>query len=164
MKALIYNNKIVDVCENEFPVAPGLQWVDCPDNCKPHSWTYENGICVEPNTSDELENMKNMKLLQIEMDRDVSATTNVTAHGRTWQADVKSQQLLSQAITLASAGLPLPSEWRDADNSNMTIVSLAELLDIAAEIANQTESAYATSWARKAALIFASTIEAVSAI
>ena len=29
MKALIFDNKVVDVKENEFPVAPTMTWVDC---------------------------------------------------------------------------------------------------------------------------------------
>jgi hypothetical protein len=34
MKALILNNKVVDVKENEFEVAPTMSWVDCDDTVK----------------------------------------------------------------------------------------------------------------------------------
>ena len=34
MKALIFDNKVVDVKENEFPVAPTMTWVDCDNTVK----------------------------------------------------------------------------------------------------------------------------------
>ena len=40
MKALILNNKVVDVKENEFEVAPTMSWVDC-DNTVKTGFTYD---------------------------------------------------------------------------------------------------------------------------
>ncbi len=91
-------------------------------------------------------------IAEIERARDAACTAPVTAHGRTWQADQRSQALLGQAITLASAGLPLPAVWRDADNRDMPITSLGDLLAIAGAIAAQVQAAYAASWEAKAAL------------
>ena len=34
MKALIFENKVVDVQETEFEVAPTMTWVDCDDTVK----------------------------------------------------------------------------------------------------------------------------------
>ena len=34
MKALIFNNKVVDVKATEFEVAPTMSWVDCDDTVK----------------------------------------------------------------------------------------------------------------------------------
>jgi len=34
MKALIFNNKVVDLKETEFPVHNSLTWVDCGDEIK----------------------------------------------------------------------------------------------------------------------------------
>ena len=34
MKALIFNNKVVDVQATEFEVAPTMSWVDCDDTVK----------------------------------------------------------------------------------------------------------------------------------
>lgn len=47
MKALIYKQKVVQVEEIEFEVAPELQWVDCPDDCIP-GWDFVNGDVVRP--------------------------------------------------------------------------------------------------------------------
>jgi hypothetical protein len=106
---------------------------------------------------------KAAKIVQIETDRNAACVANATAHTRQWQADTRSQALLAQAITLASAGVPLPLEWRDADNSNMPVTSLADLLAIAGAIAVQVQAAYSASWARKAAVEAATTVEEVAA-
>lgn len=110
-----------------------------------------------------LDEVKVAKKRQIEADRDAQCTANVTANGHTWQADKLSQELLGQAITLAQAGLPLPPVWRDADNNDVPITSIADLLAISGAIAQQVQTAYATSWARKAAVDAATTIEEVEA-
>ncbi len=47
MKALIYQEKVIQVQETEFEVAPELFWVDCPDDCVP-GWTYMNGVLAPP--------------------------------------------------------------------------------------------------------------------
>jgi len=123
---------------------------------------YQDGQFSKPAIS--IEQIKAAKLEQIEQDRDAQCRAPVYVHGRQWQADSRSQELLSQAITLCSAGLPLPAAWRDVDNANMVITSLADLLAIAGAIAAQTQTAYAVSWARKAALEAATTMIEIEAI
>jgi hypothetical protein len=57
MKALISpNEKVTDyqgnvgervaqVEQNTFEVAPPLFWIDCPDDCVADVWWYYNGVC-----------------------------------------------------------------------------------------------------------------------
>ena len=47
MKALIFNNKVVDVAENTFEVHESLVWMDAPDECIA-GWTLTNGKLVAP--------------------------------------------------------------------------------------------------------------------
>lgn len=47
MKALIQNNKVVDVQETEFEVHESLSWVDCDSSVK-IGWTYD-GTSFETN-------------------------------------------------------------------------------------------------------------------
>ena len=107
---------------------------------------------------------KQAKRFEIERARDLSVNANVTTHGRQWQADERSQKLLSSAITLASSGLPLPAQWRDAANVNMPITALSDLLAIAGAMATQTQNAYSKSWIKKAEIDAATTITQVEAI
>ncbi len=47
MKALILNNKVVQVEAQEFPVAPSLEWIDAIDGVMP-GWGYIDGQFIEP--------------------------------------------------------------------------------------------------------------------
>jgi hypothetical protein len=89
---------------------------------------------------------------RVTMMRDGEASANVTAHSRPWQSDKTSRELVGQALALAQAGAPLPPVWRDADNNDMAISTVADLVAIATAMAVQVQVAYATSWARKAAI------------
>ena len=43
MKALILDNKVVDVVEAEFEVHKSMTWMDCPDDCKASEWELVDG-------------------------------------------------------------------------------------------------------------------------
>jgi hypothetical protein len=47
MKALVHENRVVQVEENEFPVHPSMQWVSCPDEVVA-GYAYENGVFIAP--------------------------------------------------------------------------------------------------------------------
>lgn len=126
-------------------------------------WLYENGNIIE-NTSYILNKYKDRKRLQIDKDRDVERFAPVTVHGRLWDADQKSVELLTQSILLSVIGLPSPTEWKDADNDIMLIESASQLTEIAGAISVQTEVAYKRSWDRKIALETATTLEEVDAV
>lgn len=122
-------------------------------------------LTIEPTIpSKTLGEIKAEKLAQLKPARDAATVANVTAHGRQWQADERSQKLLSAAITLAMAGAPLPPVWRDANNSNMPITTLAELVAIAGAMARQTQAAYSKSWTLKDQVDAAQTPGAVDAV
>ena len=52
MKALIFENKVVDIVESEFPVASNMQWQDCDDSVK-IGYFYINNQFKETDLSDE---------------------------------------------------------------------------------------------------------------
>ena len=53
MKALILNNKVIEIQENEFEVAPPLKWVEC-DNTITVEHTYSNNNFISPPTVPKL--------------------------------------------------------------------------------------------------------------
>jgi hypothetical protein len=118
---------------------------------------------LDPHPQALLATAKAEKKARIEAERDAQCEQPVQALGRTWDADKRSQELLASAITIAQAGGPLPSVWRDRDNDTMPVASIADLLAIAGAIAAQTQAAYAQSWARKAAVDEAQTLDEVEA-
>ena len=48
MRALIFENKIVQVVEEDFPVHKDLHFIDCPDDCKSTDWTLVDGVPTAP--------------------------------------------------------------------------------------------------------------------
>ena len=46
-KALVLNNKVIQISETNFDVAEPLQWVDCDEQVSV-GWFYENNIFVAP--------------------------------------------------------------------------------------------------------------------
>lgn len=110
-----------------------------------------------------LSEIKAAKRAQIERDRDVACYADITVNGHAWQADPRSQSLMATAILLAQAGVYTPSVWRTADNVNVP-VTLQDLVLIAGSIAARTQTVYAASWARKAALEAATTAEEIAAV
>lgn len=55
MKALIYENKVVDVTSSEFPVHSSMTWMDAPDGCEV-GWELSDGSLVAPagSTDDDI--------------------------------------------------------------------------------------------------------------
>jgi hypothetical protein len=131
--------------------------------CDLRQCEYLGEAPLDPHPDAMLAEAKAAKKRQIEAERDAQCEQPVQALGRTWDADQRSQELLASAITLAQAGGPLPAVWRDHDNNDMPVTDIADLLAIAGAIIQQVQTAYATSWARKAAVDAASTIEEVEA-
>lgn len=54
MKALIFDNKVVDVQEKEFPVHKDMKWVDAPKGCEV-GWPVKNGKPVAPVIEEKIE-------------------------------------------------------------------------------------------------------------
>ena len=136
-----------------FPISVGLNYV------------WSNGafsITYTPKTDTEnLTSVKNKRLYQITHDRNTSISQPVIVHGRPWQADAESQRNLANEILTTQAGVPMSPIWRDADNNNMVLTDIQQLVDIAAAFKVQTLTAYLTSWTRKEAVEAATTVEDV---
>jgi len=52
MKALIFENKVVDVQETEFEVAPTMTWIDC-DNTVKIGFSYDGTTFTSNDPTDE---------------------------------------------------------------------------------------------------------------
>jgi hypothetical protein len=109
-----------------------------------------------------------VKLLEIQAWRDASCSANVTVPVSnvpySWQADKRSQDLLSNSVSMVSGGvIPCPTVWRSADNINV-LVGIQDLKNICAAIALQTSTAYAKSWALKAQVAACTSVSQITAI
>ena len=138
----------------EYVVMP-VEYINEPplDSVSVGGMSFEvSGVVVKKYESRRpltIEEVRRQRLDMVEGYRNTSTNKDVYALGTRWQADERSQKLLGNAITLAIAGLPLPPMWRDADNNNVEITSINQLLAIAGAMAIQTQAAYEQSWTLK---------------
>ena len=77
MKALIKDNKVCDVVENEFPVTDEFTWVDC-DNTVKQGFSYD-GSTFTSNLPTEEEEAQKQAELQADMDLRNSAKAKLVA-------------------------------------------------------------------------------------
>lgn len=156
---------------DESPLEPGVWLIPAhatsvaPPPLEPGKRiVWADGWVLEDIPVPHLDAVKAAKRYQINVERDQQMTAHVRAMGYTWQADMRSRDLLNAAINLAQAGMPLPQVWRTADNVDVPITALSQLLEIAGAMAQQTQAAYSRSWQRKAALEAAATPEEVGVV
>ena len=82
MKALIFNNLLLEVAEVAFEVHSSMEWIDVPDECT-SEWIYANGTVspyVEPTdtrTYADFRRKEYLKLNQFELisDDSINGTT-----------------------------------------------------------------------------------------
>lgn len=76
MFALVLNNQVVDISQNQFPVNSNMQWIECNDSVQ-LGWFYINGQFKITQKSDEefLIDTKNNKIQQI---KDANTAANIT--------------------------------------------------------------------------------------
>ena len=48
MKALIFEDKVVDVVETTFPLPEAMSWMDAPEGCVAGEWLLVDGVIVAP--------------------------------------------------------------------------------------------------------------------
>ena len=108
MKALIYQEKVVQVQETTFEVAPELFWVDCPNDCVP-GWTYIDGVLAPPViTPPEIPQILN------EYNVEIQAYLNQVALERGYESALYCLSYLDSTIPAWSEEALTFLKWRDA--------------------------------------------------
>ena len=90
MKALILNNKVVDLNEHTFDVAPPLHWVDAPNETTIGD-LYENGQIKIIRISDEEKAEKQLRWLRKERDKLLRASDWTQYNDVTLDSDKKTE-------------------------------------------------------------------------
>ena len=107
MKALIHNDKIVQIAGTDFPVAPAMSWVDCPEEATT-SWKYENGQVLPPDpepepTAEELKAQAKASRQQAHRDRSDPIFMQ-------WQRDEATEQEWLDEVAAIRLEFPYPEE------------------------------------------------------
>jgi hypothetical protein len=100
-----------------------------------------------------------LKKEEIENSRNLACYASISVLGHRWQADKRSQELLTSAINFAiNEVADPPSTWRSENNEDV-FVSLQDLKTIGEAMALQTKNSYSKSWDIKNLINTASTEE-----
>ena len=142
---------------------------------KPFSWykfNYSTKLWFDPR---ELDEAREQKSILIEAKRDEKISVPIVFLGVLLDADFRAQANITNKInefeSRLSLGQEVPSEqlvWRDANNINTTFTSRVDMLlwlrGLAVSISERGTAAYAWSWAKKAEVLSATTLEEIDAV
>lgn len=120
MKALINNNKIVQVESDSFEVHPDFKWVDCPDDCKT-DWIYDDGLC-QPVIIPE-EEIKRQKKVANSAARYAKETSGVDYEGHLILTEREDINIFNSAMEKIRRGLVEAIEWKCGDGSYLTLTT-----------------------------------------
>lgn len=120
MKALIHNNKIVQVEINSFKVHPDFTWVECPDDCNTR-WEYKDGVCqpiIVP--EDEIKKRKKQSNAAARYAKEISG---VDYNGHLILTDREDINILNSAMEKIRRGLVDDIDWKCGDGSYLVLNS-----------------------------------------
>lgn len=169
-KALIelVSSRLCDIVPagSEFPVAPGLQWVDVPDDTTPatHEW---NGTAVVAKPAKTLVELKADKWAMIKRARTQAEQAPFTWDGSTFDGDRESQARIQGAVLMAllaiQAGQPFAIDWTLADDSVRTL-SASDMLAVGQALAARVNVTHQTGRVKREAIAGATDLPAVAAV
>ena len=120
MKALIHDNKIVQVWKEAFDVHPDFTWIDCPDDCNT-LWEYKEGICqpvIIPD--DEIKKQKKAVNASARYAKEISG---VNYNGHLILTEREDVNILNSAMEKIRRGLVVSIEWKCGDGSYLVLDS-----------------------------------------
>lgn len=114
MKALIFQDTVIQVAEDEFPVAPAMQWVECFNIVKVgDKYVDGNFVAQSPTTEPTLQEVKQARLAELATFRYHKEIGGLTLNGYFIATDDRSKTLLLGARMLADTAI--------ANNVNFSI-------------------------------------------
>ena len=137
-----------------------------------HQFNYNTWLWEDARA---LDNTRVSKAQLIEQARDALILAPIFYQGKLLDADERAQTNITNKInefeSRLSLGQEVPSEqlvWRDANNINTTFTSRVDMLlwlrGLAVSISERGTNAYAWSWAKKAEVLSATTLEEIDAV
>lgn len=120
-KALILEGRVIQVEDVAFPVAPPLEWVDCPDDTTT-AWTYADGLVSPPVPS--LEDVYNSRIEELQKLRDGKYRQGINFGGVAITLDELTEQRIMGAYVKASSDPNFSiSNWRISANTFIPITN-----------------------------------------
>ncbi len=116
MKALILENKVIQLAAAEFEVAEPLIWVDCGDDVK-DNWNYIDGVFSDPvSDADRFNALKDSKLAENKNKKESYIYTNISYLGTEFYNSERSSNNLQAAYQFGT----FPLNWIDVDDNEIS--------------------------------------------
>lgn len=148
----------------EFPVAPGLQWVDAPGDAAHETHEFD-GAAVVAKPARPIAEVREAKLVQLAQARDTAAAADVTVQGRTFAATERVRALFEQLGGRLRRGKPTAlTAVYEANGTPVSPVTSALIEAIEDAIATQAEAAWNKYGQLVGQVMAATTVEAVDAV
>jgi hypothetical protein len=169
MKALILNNKIIQIEQNDFPVAEPLYWAKCPPEVTTE-WAFEGGVFLppivpEPQTLAELKSLKNAEINTARLNAN---QTYFLYQGHQVACDPLSRSDIDGINGYVATRGEMPPNWvggwKAIDNSIIFIPDVPAWNAFYDSMIAQGQANFAKSEGLKAQLAAATTAEQVAAI
>lgn len=159
-KALIHNNKIVQVESESFEVHPNFTWVDCPDDCDT-SWSYDGSECKPIEiTLDELKAAKKTENASKRYAKETSGVYYNEYFLLTERGDVN---IMNATMEKIRRGLVETIEWKCGNGLYFTL-TLSNIDEIELLILTHIQTSFATEKVYNEAIEAATTSEELKAI
>jgi len=136
MKALIFENKVIQIETDTFDVAEPLIWVDCTDDCKT-GWIVKNGELTPYIKPTPTIYERKAELAKIRYEHEIGGTT---VAGITITTDREDQAMLNSAYTAVQLD---PAKVIDYKTTNGWIqVDAATITTMARAVINHVQACF----------------------
>ena len=158
-KALVLEDKVIEVADTTFPVNPSLKWIDCLDNTEA-GWLVENNQVIEPLvTSPTLEEVKAAKLNDLASYRYTREVRGFTFNGQRISTDDRAKTLLMGARLEATENPLSTLNWKT--DKGFVVLNAAAIIAISNAVRAFVQACFDKEKAHSDAIQLLSTVESV---
>jgi hypothetical protein len=154
-----YSDDIHENIPTEAIAITDEQWLECINN--PGARQFVNGTLVAYTAPITLEQAKASKLAEVLKDYESANQEPIAYMNTTFQADYKSQDMVSKALSAGSVTSDF--YWLDANN-NKVPMTYAQLQGLAVLLLERTQANFDNLQTKKAAINTAKTVKQVQSI
>lgn len=139
-KALIHNNKIVQISEIEFEVHSDFKWIDCPAECDT-SWSYDGSECKPIEIT--LDELKAAKKTENASKRYAKETSGVYYNEYFLLTEREDVNIMNATMEKIRRGLVETINWKCGNGLYLTVTAL-NISEIELLILTHIQTSFAT--------------------
>lgn len=160
-KALVLEDKVIEVADTTFPISPPLKWIDCPDTTEVRWDVRDNSVVVPAVSAPSLEELKEIKLSELASYRWGRETGGLVIGSLLVSTDDRTKTLLNGARLKAVADPSYTADWK-VRSGVFTALTAAQIIYISDAVANFVDHCFKKEKDHSDAIQALTTIEGVN--